>query len=72
MFGYFTILAAVPGFFLSSFILNASVGCFCPGPGHRKNKLCHVYADNYHSLVGGGTSGGSGWSKTKLVTAILR
>ena len=36
MFGYFTILAAIPGFFLSSFILMLLWGVFAPDLGIEK------------------------------------
>jgi len=36
MFGYFTILAAIPGFFLSSFILMLLWGAVAPGLGIEK------------------------------------
>ena len=36
MFGYFTILAAVPGFFLSSLILMILWGVFAPDLGIEK------------------------------------
>ena len=36
MFGYFAILAAIPGFFLSSFILMLLWGVFAPDLGIEK------------------------------------
>ena len=36
MFGYFTILAAIPGFFLSSFILMLLWGAMAPDLGIEK------------------------------------
>ena len=71
--GYFTILATIPGFFLSSLIfsyLHGSLGCYCPKFRNSQDRLSHGYVDNYHPLVSGGTSS-CGWPKSKKVVATF-
>jgi len=67
--GYFTILAAIPGFFLSSLILMLLWGVIAPDFGIEKLDYPNGYVDNYYPLVSGGTSGGS-WSKRNKVAAF--
>ena len=68
MFGYFTILGAIPGFFLSSLTLMALWGVRSLKLQGSKKRLSYGYADNHHPLAGRGTSGGSGWSKKVVWT----
>ncbi|MFC1898994.1 hypothetical protein ACFLXP_01490 [Chloroflexota bacterium] len=57
--GYFTILAAIPGFFLSSLILMLLWGVIAPNFGGGKNRLPHVYTDYYYFVADNSAPGGS-------------
>jgi len=67
--GYFTILAAIPGFFLSSFIFMLLWGVIVPNFGIEKIGYPNGYVDNYYPQVSGGTLGGS-WSKREKIAAF--
>ncbi len=65
--GFFRILAAIPGFFVSSLIFMALWGVFAPGPRDGKDRLSHGYVDNHHPLACRGASGGGDQQeKTRL------
>ena len=63
--GCFTILTAIPGFFLSALVLMLLWGVIAPNFGIEK--ISHGYADNDHPLACRGTAGSS-WAKSGKIT----
>ena len=61
MFGYLTILGAIPDFFLSALILMAQKECYCPKLRASKDRLSYGHVDNHHPLACRGTSDSDGW-----------
>jgi len=69
MFGYLTILAAIPGFFLSSWFLMLLWGGLRSRSGMDYYKLCYRNAYQYYPLAGSSTTGSS-WQKGKTQLTI--
>ncbi len=62
--GYFTILAAIPGFFLSSLIFMALWGIIAPNFGMERIES-YGHADNHYLVAYGGTYGSGRRSEKK-------
>ena len=69
MMGYFSILAAIPGFFLSSLILMALWGVIAPKFAIDTIKLPHGHARNDNRLADGSAAGG-GWPEEQEVETL--
>ncbi len=69
MWGYFRILAAIPGFFLSSFILMLPWGVIAPKIGPGYSQLSRGNAGYHHLVAGSSTSNGR--RKARLVQKML-
>jgi hypothetical protein len=68
--GYFRIMAAIPGFFISSLLLMLLWDAIAPKLGWGGYRLCHRHADNHHGVAGGSAAGGGRQEKIEGLLAI--
>ncbi|MFC2069190.1 hypothetical protein ACFLTP_09340 [Chloroflexota bacterium] len=65
MFGYFTIVGIILGFFLSTLILMTLWGGNAPSSDIENNGLPHGNTYNFHALAGYDPTNSSRWMESK-------